>query len=153
MATQTTLMKVDLRVEKMIQKLEADKRIQLWLLVSLAISFMLCIFAPIDAYYANKDEFWFSLGQMLTVSIVAFLQVFAYLCAIGIAGSKSMLSDFLYLVAIGLFLYLYVQGNYIPRNYSVLNGTEIDWTSYTGYAVASIILGVAVIGLCALMLI
>lgn len=34
----------------------------------------------------------------------------------------------------------YVQGNYIPRNYGVLNGTEIDWSNYSGYGIASVVL-------------
>jgi len=37
-------------------------------------------------------------------------------------------------------LFLYIQGNFIPRNYGVLNGVAIDWEKYIHYKIASIIL-------------
>lgn len=40
---------------------------------------------------------------------------------------------------------LYIQGNYVPRNYGLLNGSKIDWQKYTGYAVCSIVLNVLMI--------
>jgi len=123
-----------------------------WFIVDFAICFMLCVFAPIDAFYANKDEFWFNLGQMVLVSIITFFALFIILCGISIVINKCKFSDYVFAYFIGLFVYLYIQGNYIPRNYGVLNGTDIDWVSYKGYAVASIVLGAICIGFCTVLI-
>lgn len=32
-------------------------------LVSLAASFMLMVFAPIEIYYSNQDQFWFEINN------------------------------------------------------------------------------------------
>lgn len=36
-------------------------------LVSLAASFMLMVFAPIEIYYSNQDQFWFEIKQLIPV--------------------------------------------------------------------------------------
>lgn len=132
----------------MLEKLKKDERLKSWLVMDLAISFMLCIFATVDSFYANKDEFWFTIWQMLSVSIVPFLILLIILCGLSIILKKSKASDYIFAFFIGIFLYLYIQGNYIPRNYGVLNGTDIDWNSYKGYAMASIVVGSICIALC-----
>lgn len=54
----------------------------------------------------------------------------------------------IYGTVLALLLYFYVQGNYVPRNYGVLDGKEINWDSYTSYAAASVILFAGVVIVC-----
>ncbi len=106
---------------------------------------MLLFYAPLEAYLTNTTEFWFNIKDLLPVTIV---------CS-GIAFVAGMIINLilyavfhkkhekiyiaLQLIVLGLFLGLYVQGTYIPREYGVLNGADIDWNAYPGYAAASII--------------
>lgn len=50
-----------------------EKRQRHCVLLGAATAFMFCIFAPLDAFFANRDEFWFSLPQLLPALAIAFL--------------------------------------------------------------------------------
>ncbi len=124
-----------------------NRNLRLNLLVDFALSFMLCIFAPIDAFCANISEFWFSLGQMMSVCGIVFIILWAALSLISFFISKTGIKGYYLLVKAVILLYLYIQGNFIPRDYGVMNGAEIDWGSYFGYAVASILLFAVCVGI------
>ena len=123
----------------MITRALKNENMQAWLLLAFAFSFMVCIFSPIDVYYANADEFWFSLGQMLSVCLIVFFLVFVLLALFFFIIGRLKFSQGIMAFFLMLFVYFYIQGNYIPRNYGVMNGTEIEWNRFTGYAAASII--------------
>ena len=53
-------------------------------LVSLAASFMLMVFAPIEIYYSNQDQFWFDIKQLIPV--VACLFVLLFIVSVIILG-------------------------------------------------------------------
>ncbi len=116
-----------------------------WGGLAFEFSFMLCIFAPLDLYFSNKDEYWFTITQLLSVAFlisIAFLIVLL-ICFFGFSKMKK--SEYIYAFFTCILIYFYIQGNYIPRNYGVLNGEEIDWSSYTSYEIASIALAIACI--------
>ena len=98
-----------------------------WLLFSFVFSFMLCVFAPLDFYFTNSGEYWFSPAQLLAVCGVVFAAVFLLLALLSLLLIKPRFSRKLLAAFFFLFLYLYIQGNVIPRNYGVLNGQSIDW--------------------------
>ena len=54
----------------------AKNQLKAWLLLDLAVSFMFCIFAPLEAYFSNESEYWFELSHLLPVVFVAFAAVF-----------------------------------------------------------------------------
>ena len=58
------------------KRLFIDRYLYVWIILDLAICFMLCIFAPIDIFYANRDEYWFTLGQMFPSIAGVFLYLF-----------------------------------------------------------------------------
>ncbi len=111
-------------------------------LLGAAIGFMFCIFAPLDIFFANKDEFWFSLLQLLPVLFPAFAGITLIISVLLIAVQKSKAAPFIYGFLLYAYLFFYIQGNYIPRNYGVLDGAEIDWASYGAYGVMSIVLAI-----------
>lgn len=119
-----------------------------WAALAFEFSFMLCLFAPIDIFFANKDEYWFTFGQLMSVTAIAFVAIFSVISVCLWGLSKIKVFNYIYAACTCVLLYLYVQGNYIPRNYGVLNGNKIDWASYTGYGIASIVLAVVSIALC-----
>ncbi len=110
-----------------------------WAALAFEFSFMLCLFAPIDIFFANKDEYWFTFGQLMSVTAIAFVAIFSVISVCLWGLSKIKVFNYIYAACTCVLLYLYVQGNDIPRNYGVLNGNKRDWASYTGYGIASIV--------------
>ena len=100
---------------------------------------MICIFAPIEAYYTNKNEFWFNIQQLLSVSVPVFVITTIILMVIFFYLSMTKYFEYFYVFLSAIFLYFYIQGNYIPRKYGILNGVDINWSSYTQYGIASIL--------------
>ena len=110
------------------------------LLLSGAICFMFWIFAPTDIYVANAQEFWFTYLQMIAVTGVAFAVSFAVLSLVLWLLGKTKIANVVCSIVVSVLVYFYIQGNFVPRNYGVLNGDKIDWSSYTGYSTISIVL-------------
>jgi len=128
-----------------------DATIGSWLFLALFGAFMFAVFAPVDIYYANEGEFWFYLYQMLPLILPVFAGLFAVLAALflglGRLFREKKAGYILYTVFFHLLMYFYIQGNYVPRNYGVLNGMTIDWKRHPFYGHASIFLIVcAVLG-------
>lgn len=114
-------------------------------LLGIAIGFMFCIFAPLDIFFTNRNEFWFSLSQLLPVLLPAFISVALIISFFLIAIQKSGAASSIYGFLLYTYLFFYIQGNYIPRDYGVLDGVEIDWAGHSAYGVMSIILAIVCI--------
>ena len=50
--------------------------------ISLAISFLLFLYAPIDLYCANTAEFWFDFSTLLITALGMFAACFAVLAVL-----------------------------------------------------------------------
>lgn len=109
-------------------------------LLGASLAFMFCVFAPLDTFFANREEFWFSLAQLLPVLAITFVvgtvifSVFMWF----VRRRKGFL--YIYGFFQQLYVFFYIQGNFIPRDYGVLNGTEIKWSEYNLYGYISIML-------------
>lgn len=126
--------------QNIIKKICMNERNSSWICLGFAYSFMICVFAPLEAYFANQEEFWFTLLQVLPVVLIVFVVsvfalLFIFLC---IKGTK--LAVWFYAFIFCTMLYLYIQGNYVPRKYGVLNGMDIQWENYQAYAIVSLML-------------
>lgn len=110
------------------------------LFLSLAVNFMFCILGSVDAFFANATEFWFNIWQMLVPMALAFVICTAVLTAVLYFLGKLKIGRIILSLVLCLSVYFYIQGNYVPRNYGVLNGTDIDWASYKAYGIISIVL-------------
>lgn len=111
-----------------------------YLLWCISISFMLLVFAPLEIYFTNKNEFWFDLKQLVPVIISCFVLGTLLLGGAYLLIGKIKLFSAIYTILLGILLGLYIQGNYIPRNYGVFDGTDIQWSDFKGYSLASILL-------------
>lgn len=109
------------------------------LFLSLAAGFMLGIFAPMEIYLNNPAEFWYDAWFLLPWCLLFFAAVFvggtAAACLALLCGEKAY-RVFL-AIYFAVFAGLYVQGNYLVTGLPALDGTEIDFGSYTGEAVKS----------------
>lgn len=111
-----------------------------WILLGMVFSFMLCVFAPLEAYFVNENEFWFNLSQILPMTLAIFTIMFLISAIVGICIKKSRFAVWIYGFLFCTLLYLYIQGNYVPRDYGVLNGTDIQWDNYPMLGKISLIL-------------
>ncbi len=137
---------------KVVTKIKMKTNIKAWLILNISFCFMICIFAPIEAYYTNKNEFWFNIQQLLNVLIPAFVIVTIILMIIFFYLNITKYSEYFYAFLSAIFLYFYIQGNYIPRKYGILNGVDINWNDYTQYGIASILVFLICVFLFALVL-
>lgn len=124
------------------------EKIKSWILLSAAASFMICIFAPLEVYLTNVPEFWFRVRNLLPAAGMSFVLSTVVFTALGFCLKKTGVYVYALAVFGCLFLGFYIQGNYIPRDYGVLDGKEIDWDKYAGYGAASAVLWSVMLVLC-----
>lgn len=117
--------------------------------LALSFSFMFFVYAPLEVFLGNTNEFWFDITHLAPIVLICFLISSAViilflelLYKFLYPKSKNAKRAFyiIYMIMLMIFIGLYIQGNYIPRDYGVLDGSTIDWSSYTSYAIASIVL-------------
>ncbi len=100
-----------------------------WMLLDFAACFMFCVFAPLDAFFSNESEYWFQLRHLVPVVLTVFVAVFSAFALCSLAICRTRLNAALYSLCVAILLFFYIQGNFIPRPYGVLNGVDIDWAA------------------------
>jgi len=121
--------------------------------LSFTTSFMLFIFAPLEMYVSNTDEFWFDTRILmpfmikdflifLTVSVVTFIVIYIFV---------EILYKILLYGYFVFFLIFYIHGNYMVNNLPPFDGTEVNWSLYTSEIMKStivcIVIAVLILGL------
>ena len=99
------------------------------LLLTVTITF----FGPIELYYTNYEEFWFTRQDVFVVVSILGIGCFVCFTILGLI-LKGKVRDIFTCLTFAIGIALYVQGNYVNIDYGVLNGEEIDWASYSFYA-------------------
>ena len=99
------------------------------LLPGLFFSFTLFIFAPTEFYLTHSGDFWFSYVQLLPALICAAVVSWAVITFVLFFLPKKA-SIIVETLIIALTILMYVQGNYMVKNYGTLNGADIDWSRY-----------------------
>ncbi len=126
---------------------EAWKELQLGAILSVAISFLFCIYAPMELYCNNKGEFWFDGVTLLPVLLVLFLLVFIVCMGILLILYRICVQACRIGIAVYLIGYLasYIQGTFFVKQLPHLDGTQVDWTLYQGQRWVSLIIWVILI--------
>lgn len=100
--------------------------------VSLAISFLIFLYAPIDLYCANISEFWFDFSTLLltafgmfTVSVLVLLLIYVIALWVHPKVYRIALTG-----GLALFICTYIQGNFMIDRLPPLDGTSIWWEKY-----------------------
>ena len=104
----------------------------------LLLTVTITIFGPIELYFTNYEEFWFTYRDTLIVAgiqMIGCIIIFSVLGLLLRGKARDLYSGILFAVSVALYL----QGNYVNINYGVLDGEEIDWGAYPSYAVADTI--------------
>ncbi|MBR1376807.1 MAG: hypothetical protein IJ565_03235 [Bacilli bacterium] len=117
------------------------------------LCFMLLIYEPIIMYATNINDFWFDIYTMIKPITLIFIITFLVLIAISIiiyyVSVKLLKKDIIYdiyqiILFVG-FIYLYIQGNFLASSLPSLDGTSINWNSYTTQNVISIVIMMVII--------
>ena len=97
--------------------------------ISLAISFLIFLYAPIDLYCANISEFWFDFSTLLltafgmfTVSMLVLLLIYVIALWVHPKVYRIALTG-----GLALFICTYIQGNFMIDRLPPLDGTSIWW--------------------------
>ena len=116
------------------------------IVLSIVFSFMLCVFAPLEMYFTNIDEFWFDVYLLLPVALICF-------AAAAVISVLVMLVLFLInrrVYQVGLiiefivFICTYIQGNYMVASLPALDGNKIDWSKYMGNIIAGVVMWIII---------
>ena len=122
--------------------------ISVGLVLSAAVSFMLCVYAPLELFLAGQDEFWFSIKALVPVTVVLFISAFLLL-AVMFAVLK-LIGNTVYnigvLVIAAVFFICYIQGNFLVSGIPSLDGVNIDWNAPSVERIKSVAVCLVVIG-------
>ena len=107
------------------------------LIVGLFFAFNICIFAPLEMYLSNIDDFWFSFRFFVPGCILLAIALFAGSVLLGMLFKGNHFKRYISLV-FGGALALYVQGNFMNNFYGELDGTHIIWQDFLGRGILGI---------------
>lgn len=100
----------------------------------LSVTFGIC--GPIQLYLTNMSELWFSIGDIGWMCLLCGVLLFIVALGIGILLPKRA-TNYYGAVLFGISLGLYLQGNFVPTDYGVLDGREINWDDYQVTAIVN----------------
>ena len=120
-------------------------------ILAVACSFLLFMYAPFEMYFTNKDDFWFDFSGIIGIELILF--AVGALALSGLLILCRIIHVNLYRIAYGsatvLFVSSFVEGSILSRNLPMLDGGKIDWSDYGGHRILSaliiILLALAVI--------
>lgn len=108
------------------------KEIPEGIILSAVTCFMFFIYAPLELFFTNQDEFFFDSYILLPVLLVIFFATF--IPSVMVFALLRKKSEKIYTISLGLyfvvFLCSYIQGNFLVKGLPPLDGTWIDWGAY-----------------------
>lgn len=122
------------------------KKLMPAIFLSVAVSFMLFIFAPLEIYAANTDEFWFDFRILCPFIIKDFficcgVSIFAFFLFYLLGEVFYSLALYGYFV---FFVVFYVHGNFLVSGLPPFDGTDVNWSLYSAETARSTIISVAI---------
>lgn len=110
--------------------------------VSVAACFLMCVYAPLELYLGNQNEFWFKLGDMLPTAWVMFIVCTALCSALLLLLKKLSVKIYrvVLVAAFGIFICFYAEGNFLAGNLPPLDGTAVDFGAYPAERIKCVLL-------------
>jgi hypothetical protein len=120
------------------------------IIVAAAMLFMLCIYEPLTIYFQNKIDYSCDVYVILPEAIGMFLIITAGTALVLAVVRLVLKKIYVYVIALmlGVYISLYIQGNYLISDLPVLDGRYINWEDYRTDSIISVILWCVVIVLC-----
>ena len=113
--------------------------------ISFVLSFMLYLYEPILTYSSNINDFWFDFNLMISNIILYMILIFLFLILVYfllylfLRRKNIKIYKIILVISFILFLYTYIQGNYLVGSLPQLNGDIIDWSKYGDENIISIL--------------
>ena len=100
--------------------------------VSLAVSFLLIVYGPVEVFYNNSGELSYNIKDVLLFMLPLFLLILLFLLCIFfiIRQISQKLEFYILLLAFSGLIFLYLQGNIFTAKLPPLDGREIQWQEY-----------------------
>lgn len=112
------------------------------IMLSACVSFLVCIYAPFELYLTNISDFWLKPDTLAFPAIIVFSVCFLTASS-GFIVAR-LINEKLYSICLavgsGGLLSLYIQGTFFVKNLPDMTGEKIDWGSYTGNRIASVLI-------------
>lgn len=115
------------------------------IVLSLTTCFMLFIYAPLELYYTNQEEFFFDMYILLPLILCNFVIFFG--CSMGLfvgIRKKKLYYPILYMYFAAFFC-SYVQGNFLAEWLPPIKGSVVNWNDFSIERIKCIILWITVI--------
>ena len=119
------------------------------LFVSIAISFLLFVYAPVEVFYSNRDELYYSLIDILKYMLPFFLFMTALILCVLLLLKKinRKLEIIVFLLAFSGLITLYVQGTVLSSALPPLDGSVINWEGFKAENIKSLMLILSFLGI------
>lgn len=95
--------------------------------INLFVSFSLFVFAPLELYLANYADFFFSLKVVIPYTLICCLCAIVFLMLMDCICGHGKWYEWGKGILCAISLAMYIQGNFLPANYGLMDGTPIDW--------------------------
>lgn len=125
------------------------RKIGTGLIVSAVLTFMLCIYAPIELFISNQSDFWFSFSDLIYPAIILFFIV--WLVEVIFLAIMRKIGELPYIISTfvlyTLLIICYIQGNFLVRWLPSLEGANVDW-AHLGWGKATsiaLVIGSAIV--------
>lgn len=126
---------------------EKISAIKAGIVVSVSLSFMLCIYAPFELFLTNQSEFWFDANTMLKPVFLFWCCAFCLSCFALILLRLINITLYHIGLAIGFssLIAFYIQGNFLIKGLPSFDGATFNWNGYSIERVKSIVLWVGIV--------
>lgn len=114
------------------------------ILLSVSLCFMLCVYAPLELFLTNQEEFWFDI-KTLVFPVILFFAVATVICIVLFLVLRLINKKVYYIglaAAMVALICSYVQGNFLVGGLPGLDGTAFDWSAASPERIKSIVLWV-----------
>ena len=121
--------------------MDEKKKIFPLFVISFAIGFLLFAFAPLDLYFNNPLDYQYDMYCILKYMLPVMVLFLVLALAISAAALKfKRVYKLLLCFFTGIYISLFVQGNFFARNLPLLDGGEIHWELYNNQRIYSLII-------------
>ena len=115
--------------------------------LSFATCFMLFLYAPLETYCTNVNEFWFDIYILFPPFLMIFF-LFFIICVLLLCLVRKKWTNAYYILLCSyfvIFICTYVQGNVLAKSLPILNGAWIEWSDYPMERIKCVILWILVV--------
>lgn len=123
-----------------------NKEVMSNILIIFAFIFNIVIFAPLEIFYTNKNEFWFGEWDLVPIIIGIAIILFVILILPATLLKDKKRDGFIKIIFV-LTLGLYIQGNFLNFGYNVLDGSAVEWNTMVGKGVINTAIWILIISL------